>query len=222
MEANKTPERKPPGVRSSSNPRIKTSECKRYKGIVTDADAATVVNKGDICKDIEYVYSHIRSLMKDKLETNGDEIESFYIGKSSIDKIPGTEFSPTNNKTWNIEKGVEARYRAHKTKPFCKNSLIVVALVTRGCIDSPKKGITHEDYALALEKCLILKFLNDGRYRSKLANDTTDSGLKSKTEYPAYVIYVTFSLKGKNPMLTYVKVDTNCILSSLKIKMYRL
>ena len=83
---------------------VKSSECKRKRGMVVETDEILKLTEETwINVATEKVYRKINEYwMREVVETVEDEIQSFYIGSSFIDKIPrkGEDFSLDKRGIW--------------------------------------------------------------------------------------------------------------------------
>ena len=222
-----TPQGPPPASSRLTNVRVKSTECKTKCGMVVEADKIIKLTEAKFIKDAATLVCDniVNYWMKKVIETNGDKLELFYIGKSFIDEKKGQPFSLANDSTWDLEDGVKSRYKAHKVKDHCKNSLIVVAVLQDGCIPdhciSNQCFISHQEYALMLETRLIQRFMKNDEYKGKLKNTGTDSGGESKKNHVASVIYMTFSVKGiaNNSKVLHHDVDIFTTIDEIKRKL---
>ena len=125
-------------------------------------------------------------------------MNSFYIGKTYIREMASGGFNPEDPRTWNLDNGINGRFRDHKKRGYGKNGLIVVAVVTKDAIPEDcrkNEYITHhEEYALTLEKRLIQYYKANPRIAPRIANKTTQPGEFGKKESIAYAVYMTFTM----------------------------
>ena len=130
----------------------------------------------------------------------------FYIGRTYIDK-KGTALNLDlkDSGTWDL-KGLRDRYRDHHKESYGRNGLFVIAVFNETCL--PPKDVenetimSHEEYAIILERRLIQAFETDGRR----ANVGAECGKFSEDPHDASVIYITCALEGEYLFVVYYHI----------------
>jgi hypothetical protein len=164
-------------------PAIKNYVCD--ESCLVDLSTATSIGKATrvLVNGLENVFSNLA------IET-GMEITNFYIGKTYIRGRKGCKFNHMNPYTWR-KLGISDRWRTHKRQFYGENGLVVLSVVTRGCMTV--EGVHQEEYTLELERRLLHHYKEIKRDK-RLVNPTYNSGKKTESSCVGYAIYVAFSL----------------------------
>ena len=104
--------------------------------------------------------------------------------------------------TWRKSDGISKRFRAHHSKVYGRDGLVVLTMVTRKTIPPTviknKGTVRQELYAFALESRLIQHFLikcDDVRIK----NRSLETGGRDGNKSVGYPIYMAYALKDKEP-----------------------
>ncbi|XP_072016279.1 uncharacterized protein [Amphiura filiformis] len=132
------------------------------------------------------------------------EIESFTIGKSHARrrrKAGGgfQHFDHTDQHTWKLSDGVNARWRnMYSPKPMEYSGLVALTAVTTDMIPLDVKRaysfINVEQYSIALEQRLIQHYMLE-RVDSRLENKSFNPGNLCESQPYAGIVYVAYKLK---------------------------
>lgn len=161
-----------------------------------DVDEGIVYNKYKIIEDKTMkkatgaIVRNIKKFIKNRRRrASGNKIvHNIYFGKTNIN---GEHIKLDKPKTWG-KKGINRAYKA----PY----MLVLAVVDNECIPEKcmeDKYITHsEEYAITLRTRLI-EYFRDKKHYSHLMASTDLTGGRRSENRKGYVVYMTFSLKGK-------------------------
>ena len=140
----------------------------------------------------QHIYTCIESIEIGR----GRPVEKFYIGKTHVrQRQDRVLFNPMMRNTWRLDDGINQRFRSHSSQPYGRDGLVVLTVVTREAIPPEirqnKPNFHQEDYALALESRLILRFMSDRR----LVNETIEAGGRDRTRSIGYPLYMAFRVR---------------------------
>ena len=147
---------------------------------------------------------HIRKTIR-SIESGRDrKVEQFYIGKTHVRSRANCNFNHMERSTWRLAGGINGRFRAHRNNGYGRDGLVVLTVVTREAIppdvQSNKKRVNQETYALALESRLIHHFLIECD-DSRIVNPSIDLGRKVNIKHDkkgtrGYPLYMAFKLEN--------------------------
>ena len=160
-----------------------------------------------IRKQEDDLSEHIRECIESIEFDSGCPVEKFYIGKTHVRQRKDRAFDPTNSTTWRLDDGINGRFRDHRGAGYGRDGLVVLTVVTAEAIPleirQNKPNFHQEDYALALESRLILRFMSDPR----LVNETTEAGRRDRTRSIGYPLYMAFRVRDDDDNPPWVFED---------------
>ena len=125
-------------------------------------------------KSIKTLYYRAKDTINKFEKNSGEKVESFYIGKTYVDRQPSKTFHRADPHTWR-KKGISDRWGEHQKK---YDTMVVIGCITKSVLPEKVEFEEMQDYTLSLESELISRFKFD-KVDKRIENSTLNSGKKT-------------------------------------------